>query len=702
MKVKIPELKFDLNLAFLVVLVSILIIPFVHTTHVLDPSLSPRLVVLNISVVILGLTVLFFAWEKPDGYSLNIFHHNIFKVYLSYVVMAGISIPFATNTSEAIFEWFKLFSIFIYFCLLTWVLNSSKNYIHLILKTAIIFTILITLRGIYEIISVASIGSFNHQISYFIRAFSSNRNLYSQVLLLCLPFTLYGIYKFKTVWKVFSIIGSALSLLLIVILLTRSVWIAFLFSSLVCYVVLIFNRKTFLLNKKSVRIFIGIPVVAILIISTGVFIYSRIGSVEVFEKQTYWIQNYKFGSSLERVDLWEKTIKMSIDHPITGVGQGNWRIIFPTYKLDDLRSETGEVFFQRPHNDFLWVLSENGILGFVFYLLIFVISFYYLFQMINRSPVIEKKYMALTLVFGLTAYVVIAMFSFPKERFEHQIFLHIILAVALVEYNKIRPKRKKKNNRFILILLTLFLVPMIFGSYLSISRLSSEVHIAKASKFRTQGDWENQIVEYKLASTKITQMDAYSTPIYWYIGEAWMNLKNSDSAHFYFQKALKIHPYHLHVLNNLGTTYEMKGNHSEAENLFLKAHELSSGFEDPLFNLCALYYNKGDYLFAYKTILKVAPESENPKYKSYLEAILWKLTNKLANEIPEKMLSNSILRIRNDKKWMIKVHEQSIFDSTNYEKQLIIESIYLLESVDSTISEVEAEKYRQKFNLRRI
>jgi tetratricopeptide (TPR) repeat protein len=513
---------------------------------------------------------------------------------------------------------------------------------------------------------------------------------------------LYGIYKFKTAWKVISITGSALSLLLIVILLTRSVWIAFLFSSSVSYGVLLIYRKTFLLNKKSLRIFIGIPVLAIFIIGIGVFIYSRIGNVEVFEKQTYWIKNYKFGSSLERVDLWEKTIKMSIDHPITGVGQGNWRIIFPTYKLDNLRSETGEVFFQRPHNDFLWVLSENGILGFIFYLLIFIISFFYLFQTIKRSQLIEKKYMALALVFGLTAYVIIAMFSFPKERIEHQIFLHMILAITMVEYEKIKPRQEKKTNALSFTFLTLFLILMILGSYLSVSRLSSEVHIAKATKFRTQGDWENQITEYKHAMTNITQMDAFSTPICWYIGEAWMNLKNTDSAHFYFQKALQVHPYHLHVLNNLGTTYEMKGNHFEAEKLFLKAHELSSGFEDPLFNLCALYYNKGDYLLAYKTILKVDPESENPKYHSYLEAILWKLTNKLANGIPEKIISNSILRIRNDKNWMMKVHEQSIFDSTNYEKQLMIESIYLLESVDSVITQAEAEKYRQKYNLLRM
>lgn len=63
------------------------------------------------------------------------------------------------------------------------------------------------------------------------------------------------------------------------------------------------------------------------------------------------------------------------------------------------------------------------------------------------------------------------------------------------------------------------------------------------------------------------------------------------------------------------------------------------------------------------------------------------------------MISKSVIRIRNSEDWMRKVHEQSIENETEFEKRLLLEAIYLLESVDSTITSNEAEGFRKKYNL---
>jgi tetratricopeptide (TPR) repeat protein len=434
-------------------------------------------------------------------------------------------------------------------------------------------------------------------------------------------------------------------------------------------------------------------------IASGIMLYSIFGGTEVFKKQTYWLSNYKYGSTLERIDLWDNTIKMSLDNPLTGVGQGNWRIKFPAYGLENLRSETGEIFFQRPHNDFLWVGSENGILGLVLYFSIFCFAYYYLFRIIKKSPHLEKKYLALAMVFGLTGYLVISFFSFPKERIEHQIFLSIILAISVAEYQIVNPETKTFSKGLIRIFFSILFILMVIGSSLTISRFISERHIARAYEYRENHNWQAEIEAYQLAMTSITKVDAFSTPLSWYIGEAWFNLNKVDSAHFYFKKAYEVNPYHLHVLNNLGTSYQLKGKSNLAETYYIKAHEIAPGFEDPLFNLCAIYFNNKEYEKAFRTIGKIDANTPNPKYKKFLNTILWYKIEEINKQLSDRLIRKSVTRIRNSNDWMIKVYNQSVENKTVFRKQLLIEVIYLLESVDSTINPIEAKRYREKFDL---
>jgi tetratricopeptide (TPR) repeat protein len=485
----------------------------------------------------------------------------------------------------------------------------------------------------------------------------------------------------------------------VTILLTRSVWIAFIASLLFSVCIILIFHYYFSLNRKVIKIIVLVFIAGIVIVASGILVYSKFGGTEVFKKQTYWISNYKYGSSLERVDLWQNTLKMSMDYPVTGVGQGNWRIKFPAYGLENLRSETGEIFFQRPHNDFLWVLAENGIVGLMLYLMLFCITYYYLFQLIKKSPRPEKKYLALAMIFGMTGYFMISLLSFPKERIEHQIYVHIIFAIALTEYHTLKPEYQQLKKGRLRIVFLLILALMVVGSYLTLNRFISEKHIAQAYNYREKHNWQDEIDEYKLAESFTTKVDAFSTPLAWYIGEAWFNLNELDSAHHYFRRAYEINPYHLHVLNNLGTTYELKGNSDKAESFFLKAHSIAPRFEDPLFNLCALYYNKSNFDLAYETIKKIDLHTANPKYERFLKAILWYKVDEFNKTLSERVISKSVIRIRNSEDWMQKVHEQSIDNETEFEKQLLLEAIYLLESVDSTITSYEAESFKKKFNL---
>ena len=86
------------------------------------------------------------------------------------------------------------------------------------------------------------------------------------------------------------------------------------------------------------------------------------------------------GTLYERSVLWSKSMELFREVPLSGVGAGNWKYNFPLTGMDGLtKAETNLAFFVRPHNDFISMLTELGLPGFllfIFILGVLVGSFY--------------------------------------------------------------------------------------------------------------------------------------------------------------------------------------------------------------------------------------------------------------------------------------------------------------------------------------
>jgi O-antigen ligase len=64
-----------------------------------------------------------------------------------------------------------------------------------------------------------------------------------------------------------------------------------------------------------------------------------------------------------RPELWKQTVALIVDHPLVGVGPGRFRAVFPEYRSDEqMRSAKAAGVNDHPHNEFLHVASELGIL----------------------------------------------------------------------------------------------------------------------------------------------------------------------------------------------------------------------------------------------------------------------------------------------------------------------------------------------------
>ena len=125
------------------------------------------------------------------------------------------------------------------------------------------------------------------------------------------------------------------------------------------------SRGSWLFNMIMVPI-VSLPyilkrfgcVVAVLVVLGGV--------VWGFSTQPQYVARFESitntttdGSNLGRFDVWTSSINMFKDHPVTGVGIGQWRTIYEaSYRLP-----TENQHLYHAHNNFIQLLGEVGLLG---------------------------------------------------------------------------------------------------------------------------------------------------------------------------------------------------------------------------------------------------------------------------------------------------------------------------------------------------
>ena len=129
------------------------------------------------------------------------------------------------------------------------------------------------------------------------------------------------------------------------------------------------------------------------------------------------------------------------------------------------------------------------------------------------------------------------------------------------------------------------------------------------------------MVESDKIDKRYFPLDDTSTPIDWYRGVANYSLKKMDKAFANFISAFEHNPNHVHVLNNLATLYQLNGINDKAIELFNRAISIAPKFIDPVINLSAIYYNKGDYENSLKTIRQIDYDKNDPRLIFYLNRI---------------------------------------------------------------------------------
>ena len=83
---------------------------------------------------------------------------------------------------------------------------------------------------------------------------------------------------------------------------------------------------------------------------------------KAFMARVSTITSTKFQSNTERLLIWRSAYNMFLDHPVLGVGLGQYK---DNYQKKYISPKAKEPYITHAHNNFLQMLAENGIVGFL-------------------------------------------------------------------------------------------------------------------------------------------------------------------------------------------------------------------------------------------------------------------------------------------------------------------------------------------------
>ncbi|WP_375559311.1 O-antigen ligase family protein [Bernardetia sp. OM2101] len=547
---------------------------------------------------------------------------------LSYLLVHFLYAPFQL---EGVSEIVRLINSFFSIIFSIHFIKKEEKLLLLLAKIISIQAVILAGIGILQVMGVLE----NCADGVAPCGFLVNRNLFGSYLVLGLPFGLLGFqYSIKSkeennfINVLFYLAGIIIILTGIYLSQTRSAYVATAFIGL-------FYVLYFLLNLR----FLYVALTVLVLGSVGGFTFYQYSilnpnNFNQNSKEKSWRDLTQTDSQAERLLMWEKTLSMIKENPILGVGFQNWKYQIPKYSLEGLRSEKNEVNAQRPHNDYLWIAAESGLLTLLLYL--FLMGYLIYIGIKHKS----------ILVLVVFAFLIDSVFSFPKERIVHTLILATSIGIILkddrklfhknsnqkeeiseikqeekiiVETPKPTKKQKKKNSQKIaqkpqIILPSIQTIP----SYLAYSSLFV-LGICFYVSFVQNRDKaktidlliNNQSRNFKAVLPLSDQINSYFVPsdyfinsVYMHKGYAYLNLQNPKAAKENYLKGLQQMPYSIALLKQIANLYQNEKKYDSAIFYYDKMQKVIPHLPETYQQMYNNYLLKGDTLSAKEMIEK--------------------------------------------------------------------------------------------------
>jgi len=292
-------------LLFIILLLVIDFLPYFESMEIINPQFL-YLAVLNLLIGI----YFFFNTNLISNEILSVLKKSyVFKIYLVFIFLCGITIFSAKNTSLVLTKFTEIAIVFCLFINLSILLKNKLDIFYKIVFVICIAAFLQSWQQIYNFIIIPRNASIINLLGNM-KGNTGNINILAASLTIKVPFLLLGIIHFRTYKKWFSII-ALFSVTAVIFLTGARTPLISLFLIFSVYTIYIIRENSFTRLAFTNILYLIIPVLIAVLFSNTIFTksadknrYASIGNrVEKF--------NGEDESSKARLTYWRNAIIMS-------------------------------------------------------------------------------------------------------------------------------------------------------------------------------------------------------------------------------------------------------------------------------------------------------------------------------------------------------------------------------------------------------
>jgi len=539
----IPIRKFE-NLLFhgIGILLAIVILSFCFTTY--NPILIKEILFQTGTLFIILFWLIFGSlpnYKRPQNFLILLY---AFYLSLNFIFLKGNFYSFC--------RWLLLLGVMIVFSNLNAV--SIKKIFFPYILTVSIF---VSLYGLLQKVGLDSLIWRNWHGTGIV--FSTLGNPSSLAIVIVLIFPVFYSKMFMT---------RKLSSLFIYFLLTFLLLLNEIFTNSFCeniafLVMLIFyyfhmRKKIHLLTTKSKYLLFLISI----LLFSGIMVFkiaSLINNKGFFEKEI-----------LYRKHAWLSTVRLIKNNALFGCGIGNFGKTFPKYRnLNFLKiiDNSKQVYTDYSENTYLDIISEQGIIGFLFFsiLLIAAILPRRIENFLSSEDINERDIYFYSIISGINAFLIGECFGSTLNRIQFIpstllffIYLGTMYSSGLREGGNNNSESKEevisKSNQKLFIIAFISVIVFIKFSILQFRRYLSEKYLKKAIYFSMVAKWKKASSLYE----KSLNYDSSNIISLYFLGHTYADAGFYDDAIKVYKRVKKIFPDYPKLNFNLGYMYKKK------------------------------------------------------------------------------------------------------------------------------------------------
>ena len=406
----------------------------------IDVTLIPRLlavlVFLLVSIVVVSMP------RISRLLDFSVLGEPVIPLFAGYVLVTCGSLLVAVNVSAGFTDVFRTLATFLTLCLSCLLLPIVPRWQEQLLRVIVVAGLVAVTVGGYEIVTKLGLGIHGRRAMEQITGLMSSVNLYASILVLILPWCLCGGVVLRGKWRGLAAVAAGSILVMILLLQSRAAWLAVLAGTAAAVIVILLDAERFNVSRRA-RNRLAATCLAGLVAFTG--------GIATAPADNFFAQRFRsiFVEPADpaalpreggRLMIWGITSRMIADHPLTGVGAGNFTVRLHEYfDDDDLDFSNVHTNWVQPHNDFLWVFVEKGVLGIVLFVGCFIAAFASIRTILRSDAPASDCWLTLAAAMELTSYATLSSFDFPLERINHQTSFALLLAVVTVLKHAVQP-----------------------------------------------------------------------------------------------------------------------------------------------------------------------------------------------------------------------------------------------------------------------